>query len=143
MHMTANTDAKPIDPSLFTWPTASPQLRGSECGACGWREFPFTGSCGRCGENSATEYLLPRRGRVWSFTTQEFELKPPFIGDPDMRFSLGYVDFDGLAVEGHFTVLPADVRALAPIGTLMEVVVVPFTDQTVTYAFAPVSEEDQ
>lgn len=140
--MTAITDPRPVDPTLFTWPSETPQLRGSVCGDCSWREFPFTGSCGRCGSESASEYLLPRRGTVWSFTTQEFELKLPYSGEAGRLFSLGYVDFDGLAVEGHFTVDPSEARTLAPIGTEMEVVVVPFTDDTVTYAFKPAGEED-
>jgi uncharacterized OB-fold protein len=140
--MTASADLRPVDSSLFTWPSDTPQLRGSQCDECGWREFPFTGTCGRCGLDSASEYLLPRRGKVWSFTTQEFELKPPYVGEPGRLFSLGYVDFDGLAVEGHFTTSPGDVRTEAAIGTEMEVVVVPFIDGTVTYAFQPVSEEN-
>lgn len=140
--MTVDPDLGPIDPTLFTWPSDAPRLRGSECGDCLWREFPFTGACGNCGSDAVSAYLLPSRGRVWSFTTQEFELKKPFIGAAEARFSLGYVDLDGLAVEGHFTVPPSEVRTRAPIGTEMELVVVPFAEGTVTYAFKPVNEDD-
>ena len=92
------------------------------------------------------ELLLPRRGTLWTFTTQQFIPKsPPYaiVETPEtfQPYGVGYVEFDGLVkVEGRLT--EPDVAKLE-IGMEMEVVVVPFrTDddgnQVTTFAFQPV-----
>ena len=39
---------KAIAPDISTWPDESPQLIGSECGACGATVFPRQSRCPRC-----------------------------------------------------------------------------------------------
>jgi uncharacterized OB-fold protein len=80
--------------------------------------------------------LLPRRGTLWTWTTQGFEPKPPYVADEgDFRpYGVGYVEFAGyLRVEGRLT--EADPERLA-IGMPMEVVALERL-RGVTYAFAP------
>jgi len=81
--------------------------------------------------------LLPPRGTLWTWTTQGFEPKPPFIPDGDGEFepyAVGYVEFPGyLRVEGRLTEAEPD---RLRIGMPMRVVAVP-RGEGVGYAFAP------
>jgi uncharacterized OB-fold protein len=89
------------------------------------------------------EHLLPRRGRLWAWTTQEFPPpSPPYTGptgDAFVPFGVGYVELPGeVKVETRFT----EADSLR-IGMEMELVLVPFrTDgdgnEVVTFAFRPV-----
>jgi uncharacterized OB-fold protein len=82
--------------------------------------------------------LLPRRGTLWTWTTQGFEPGvPPYVPDPGVfePFAIGYVEFPGLLrVEGRLTE-PSPERLR--IGMAMEVVALERA-HGVTYAFAPV-----
>jgi len=128
---------------VFTWPSDDPQLIGSRCSACGIVTFPVQDSCPRCASIEMKEHRLPRRGRLWAWTTQEFAPpSPPYAGptgDAFVPFGVGYVELAGeVKVETRLT------RADAlRIGMEMELVVVPFrTDddgnEVVTFAFRPV-----
>ncbi len=71
----------PIAEGVFTWPSESPQLIGSRCTACGIVTFPTQDSCPRCASTEMEEHLLPRTGRLWAWTTQEFPPpSPPYTG---------------------------------------------------------------
>jgi uncharacterized OB-fold protein len=84
------------------------------------------------------------RGTLWTFTIQNFIPKsPPYARvETDETFEpygVGYVEFEGQArVEGRLT--EADPTRLR-IGMEMETVVIPLTDDVVTYAFRPVDHE--
>ena len=129
-------------PDVFTWPSDEPQLIGGRCAACASVTFPTPVSCARCGSTDVEQHLLPRRGTLWTFTTQEFLPKEPYASGETMEtfkpYGVGLVQLgDEVRVEGRLTT--ADVNALR-IGMEMEVVVVPFRDDVVTYAFRPVEE---
>jgi uncharacterized protein len=127
-------------PDVFTWPSDEPQLIGGRCTDCGSVTFPVFPSCARCGSVGVEQHLLPRRGTLWTFTTQEFLPKEPYASGETVEtftpYGVGIVQLgDEVRVEGRLTT--ADVAELR-IGMDMEVVVVPFTDGVVTYAFKPV-----
>jgi uncharacterized OB-fold protein len=137
----------PIADGLFTWPAEEPRLIGGRCAACGTTTFPHQDGCPRCGAPGLEEQLLPRRGRLWAWTTQEFPPPtPPYAGShgPDFEpFGVGYVELPGaLRVEARLTEhRPERLR----VGMEMELVIVPFgTDEEgterVTFAFQPVEE---
>jgi uncharacterized OB-fold protein len=135
----------PVAEGIFTWPSEDPQLIGSRCTACGIVTFPQQDSCPRCASPEMAEHLLPRRGRLWAWTTQDFPPpSPPYAGptgDAFVPFGVGYVELpDEVKVETRLT--EADPEALAQ-GMEMELVLVPFrTDddgnEVVTFAFRPV-----
>ena len=83
-----------------------------------------------------TRELLPQRGTLWTWTTQGFEPKPPFVRDGEFEpYAVGYVEFPGLLrVEGRLT--ESD-PTLLRIGMDVEVVALE-RPNGVTYAFAPV-----
>jgi uncharacterized OB-fold protein len=91
------------------------------------------------------EHLLPRRGRLWAWTTQGFPPpSPPYAGptgDAFVPFGIGYVELGGeVKVETRLT--ESDAGALR-IGMDMELVLVPFRtaddgSEVVTFAFRPV-----
>lgn len=135
----------PVAEGVFTWPTDDPQLIGSQCSSCTMVTFPTQDSCPRCASTSMAEHLLPRRGRLWAWTTQGFPPpSPPYsgpTGEAFVPYGVGYVELaDEVKVEARLT--EADAEALK-IGMDMELVLVPFTsdddgNEVVTFAFRPV-----
>jgi uncharacterized OB-fold protein len=136
----------PVADGVFTWPSDEPQLIGSRCGSCGMTTFPAQDSCARCASTDMQEHLLPRRGVLWAWTTQDFPPpSPPYggpTGDAFEPYGIGYVQLDDdVRVESRLTV--ADPDSLG-IGMEMELVILPFrTDddgnEVVTFAFRPVA----
>jgi uncharacterized OB-fold protein len=132
----------PVAAGVFTWPSEAPQLIGSRCAACGIVTFPAQDACPRCASTGMAEHRLPRRGRLWAWTTQEFPPPaPPYAGpsgDAFAAYGVGYVELaDEVRVEARLTATEG-LRA----GMEMELVLVPFrTDdhgnEVVTFAFRP------
>jgi uncharacterized protein len=134
----------PVAEGIFTGPSDVPRLIGSRCGECGIVTFPAQDSCPRCASADMNEEELPRRGRLWAWTTQHFPPPPPYAGPTGadfVPFGVGYVELEGVVkVETRLT--ESDPDALQQ-GMEMELVLVPFrTDddgnEVVTYAFRPV-----
>ena len=133
----------PMADGVFTWPPDDPRLIGSRCAACGIVTFPAQESCPRCAATGMTEHLLPRRGRLWAWTTQEFPPpSPPYAGptgDAFEPFAVGYVELAGeVKVETRLT----ETNGLR-IGMEMDLVLVPYRaddagNEVVTFAFRPV-----
>src|SRR5690606_24575843 len=65
-------------PDVFTWPADQPQLIGGRCAACAAVAFPLPSSCARCGSTEVERHLLPRRGTLYTWTTQDFLPKEPY-----------------------------------------------------------------
>jgi uncharacterized OB-fold protein len=136
----------PVAEGIFTWPSDEPQLIGSRCASCAIVTFPAQGSCPRCAATEMAQELLPRRGRLWAWTTQHFPPpSPPYAGPAGadfVPFGVGYVELPGhVKVEARLT--ESDPHQLRP-GMEMELVVVPFRreedgSQVVTFAFRPVA----
>ena len=134
-------------PDVFTWPTDEPQLIGGRCAPCGAVTFPRQPSCARCGKPEMKEHLLPTRGTLWTWTTQEFLPKEPYASGETVEtfkpFGVGLVQLDDeVRVEGRLT--EADPGKLR-IGMEVELVVVPFRvkedgTEVMVYAFAPVAD---
>jgi uncharacterized OB-fold protein len=144
--MRSSMTRTPIADRLFTWPSDEPQLIGSRCGDCGVVTFPAQSSCPKCTLQSVTDVLLPRRGTLWTFTTQEFLPKnPPYAGTESAEdftpYGVGYVELpDHVMVEARLTESSAD---RLRIGMEMELVIEPFLvndsgDEVMTFAFRPV-----
>ncbi len=129
-----------VDESLFVPDAAQVTLRGGECGTCGTTTFPCQESCPRCGSMQMAAVALPRSGRLWSFTVQNFEPKPPYRGVvPFEPYGVGYVDLGPVIVETRLT--ESDASKLA-IGAPVDLALIPAFDddgtQVLTFAFAGV-----
>lgn len=134
----------PIAEGIFTLGD-DPQLIGGKCADCGLVTFPRQGSCARCASEAVGEHRLPRRGRLWAWTTQDFPPpSPPYTGASGADFvpyGVGFVELPGeVKVESRLTV--GDPEVLKTV-TDVELTLVPFrTDddgnEVVTFAFAPV-----
>jgi uncharacterized OB-fold protein len=117
-----------------------PRLVAARCVDCGALAFPPRPSCPACG-GAVERVPLPRRGTLWTWTTQGFEPpSPPYVRDGEGEFApyaVGYVELPGaLRVEGRLTeASPGRLR----IGMAMEVVAVERAGGR-TFAFAPVEE---
>jgi uncharacterized OB-fold protein len=134
----------PFASDVFTWPSDAPQLIGSRCRLCGAVTFPQQSSCPRCGSTAMEQRLLPRRGRLWSWTTQGFLPKEPYAGGETMEtfqpFGVGLLELgDDVRVEARLT--ESDPEVLE-IGMEVELVTIPFreddAERVVTFAFQPV-----
>jgi uncharacterized OB-fold protein len=132
-------------PEVFTWPSDDPRLIGARCPQCSAVVFPFQTSCPRCGTVGMERRLLPRRGTLWTWTTQEFLPKEPYASGETIEtfkpYGVGLVQLgDEVRVEGRLT--ESDPAKLA-FDMAVELVIVPFRrdedgTEVVTYAFAPV-----
>lgn len=136
---------EPIAADLFTWPDGDPALIGGQCGECGKFTFPLRGGCPFCGATAVTRQLLGTRGTLWTWTSQGFIPKPPFVGqlaDPDnfQPWFVGLIEIPGqLRVESLLVDCSQDTLEF---GLPMRLVVVPFRvtgdgTEVVTFAFAP------
>jgi uncharacterized protein len=133
----------PFAPDVFTWPSDEPRLIGSRCERCEAVTFPEEPSCPRCGALAMERHLLPRRGRLVTWTIQGFLPKEPYAGRETAEtfkpFGVGLVELGReVRVEGRLTEAdPTRLRFDAEV----ELVVVPFrTDgdtEVVTFAFRP------
>jgi uncharacterized OB-fold protein len=131
-------------PDVFTWPADEPQLISSKCPQCAAVTFPQQSTCPRCGSREMARHLLPRRGTLWTFTTQEFLPKEPYASGETVEtfapYGVGMVQLgDEVRVESRLTEADPDVLR---IGMEVELVVVPFRvdddgTEIMTYAFRP------
>lgn len=132
-------DTRLVDETLFD-DADGQALRGSVCEHCGTTTFPAQQGCPRCGASAMVATALPTTGRLWSFTVQCFEPKPPYRGLGDfVPYGVGYVDLGPVVVEARLTV--SDPDALS-IGHPMRLTTIPaFADEdgtvVLTFAFAP------
>lgn len=136
-------------PDVFTWPSDDPYLIGGRCAECGSVTFPRPTSCARCGTLAVEPLELPRRGTLWTFTTQEFLPKDPYEGGETQEtfrpYGVGIVQLgDVVRVESRLT--EADPAKLH-IGMEMELTIIPFrTDddgtEVMTFAFAPTENSE-
>ena len=93
------------------------------------------------------QHLLPRRGTLWTWTTQEFLPKEPYAGGETVEtfrpYGVGMVQLgDEVRVEGRLT--ESDPSKLE-IGMEVELAVVPFRTEpdgtdVMVYAFTPAGE---
>lgn len=135
----------PVAAGLFSWPD-EPRLLGGSCASCGTTIFPSQPSCPRCTGTDVATVPLARTGRLWSWTVQAFEPKPPYRADvPFEPYGVGYVELatlDGTSsvlVESRLT--EADPERLE-IGAEVTLTFIPvYRDAAgralVTFAFAP------
>lgn len=111
-----------------------PSLVGGRCEACGAHSFPLRERCPACG-GALARTLLPRRGTLWTWTTQGFEPKAPYLSDGGefKPYAVGYVELAGLLrVEGRL------VCAEPRIGMQLEVMAIEHGGR-LTYAFGDVT----
>jgi uncharacterized OB-fold protein len=117
-------------------PTATvdgrPHLVGGRCGECDTHVFPAQRGCPRCG-GTMTEVTLPATGRVWSWTVQRTQPKPPYRGPDEFEpFAVGYVDLGPVVVETRLAGRPVESWR---IGDEVQLVVPPASDNGGAPAF--------
>jgi uncharacterized OB-fold protein len=133
-----------LAPEVSNWPDEDPQLIGIQCGDCGATAFPRQTHCPRCSGANVSDLLLPRRGKLVTWTTQGFLPHPGYAGGQTAEtfepFAMGLVQLDDvIKVEGRLT--ESDPAKLA-IGMEVELNFIPlFVDEdgsaVMMYAFSP------
>jgi uncharacterized OB-fold protein len=110
------------------------RLVAGRCLSCSRLSFPLRDHCPSC-NGALDRELLPGEGTLWTWTTQGFEPKPPYVPDGEFEpYGVGYVEFPGLLrVEGRLTEAAPERLRID-----MRVRVVPVERAgRLTYAFAP------
>lgn len=78
---------------------------------------------------------LSRRGKLWSWTRQDFEPKEPYVGlKPFRPYLIGYVELPEVIVET--LIVGAELSDLK-LGMTMELSIVPFDNTRAIFAFRP------
>lgn len=129
------TSLAPIAQGLWT-DEPEPRLIGGKLPS-GEIVFPMpTGEAGR----DVEPYPLSRKGRLWSWTSQDFRPKSPYEGPGEgphdfKPYLLGYVELPGEVIVESYIVDAAleDLR----LGMPMEFTLTPFDATRVTFAFRP------
>jgi uncharacterized protein len=126
-----NTALSPIAEGLWT-AEAEPRLIGGRLPS-GKIVFPFPdGDAAK----DVEPYALSRRGKLWSWTSQDFQPKAPYDGpEPFVPFLLGYVELPGEVIV-ETRIVDAKLADLK-LGMAMEFVIAPFDDARSTFAFRP------
>lgn len=125
---TAEKKKVPIVEGLFTWPSDDPRLIGSRCKKCGTVTFPKAVYCPNpdCEKSaeSMEEFLLSKRGKLWSWTVQRYPPPTPFKMEPFKPYAIGIVDLpEGICVLGILTTtenLKMDMEVELTVGKLYE-----------------------
>ena len=129
----------PIDPELWS-DDPEPHLLGGKT-ASGDIVFPMPMG------DAASEiepYKLSHRGTLWSWTSQDFRPKEPYVGPGEgphdfEPYLIGYVELPGeVIVESR--IVDAALSDLS-LGMPMEFCIVPFNDDHTTFAFRPQSSK--
>ncbi|HZR14563.1 MAG TPA: OB-fold domain-containing protein [Acidimicrobiia bacterium] len=126
---------KPQVPEVEGWfgeDALGPHLIGTRCRACGSYFFPketFACRNPRCGSSDLDDVPLSRRGKVWSFTTNEYAPPPPYPArEPFEPYTVVAVELpeERMIVLGHLArgARPSELH----VGDQVEVVVEPFYD---------------
>jgi uncharacterized protein len=122
---------EPIAPDLFALDGDEPALLGGRDRRTGRVVFPLPADRDRF-----EPMVLPREGRIWSWTVQRFRPKsPPYTGPEDFTpYAIAYVELPGaVIVEARLTGFdPATLK----VGLPCRLVVEPFAGKA-SYAFAP------
>lgn len=143
------SEPRPVADDLYDQSAERPRLVGGACQECGAMNFPLAHGCSRCGSEAMQRALLPADGTLWTWTSQEFLPKAPYLGadDPEsfQPWLVGLVDLGGvIRVEGR--VVGATVETLR-FDQAMTTVVVPFAkdgdgNDVLTFAFTPRAQEE-
>jgi uncharacterized OB-fold protein len=121
---------EPLAPELFA--SLDPLvLAGSRCAACATVQFPPARQCAHCAADGPEPIPLPTSGRIWTWTVQRYEPKPPYVAPPGgfTPFALGYVDLGEVMVESLLVGEPV-------IGAEVRLVRAPAAGGAFTFAFA-------
>lgn len=126
---------QPIDPELWTH-DGEPQLISGKLPS-GKVVFPMpTGDAAK----DVERHPLPGKGRLWSWTTQDFRPKEPYEGSGEgphdfQPYLLGYIEIPGeVIVQSYIVDTTLDQLKL---NMPMEFCIVPFNETHSTYAFRP------
>jgi len=121
----------PIAPNVWSDGSDSPQLLGGR-DSSGKVIFPIPDT--EAGKNMEV-VKLSRTGKLWSYTRQDFQPKPPYDGPKQFTpFLLGYIVLDEVIVESHIVDTTLEELSL---DMEMELVIVPFDANRSIFAFKP------
>ena len=103
----------PIHPNLFTWPAENPVLLGGRCPHCNEVSFPAQSSCRNCSQDDSEVIELGDRGKLWTWTIQNFLPKPPYVTRETpqnfMPYGVGYIEMPvGVRVESRLLISDPD-----------------------------------
>lgn len=132
-------------PNLVDWSTGEARLMSAKCHSCGTYFFPKEHYQHRpgCVREKIEDVLLPKKGKLASYTIQYYPCPPPFKTEKKITpYGIGLVEFtdENLQVAGIIT--DTDLKSLK-VGMEMETTTLPMytneeKQEVVTWAFRAV-----
>ena len=141
-----NQAVEPVLEGWFTLDEAEPHLLGSQCDSCISYYFPKIRGEAKFCRNPAcqgeifADVELSRTGKLWSFTSAEYQPPLPFVAkDPHEPYAIAAVELDkekmivlGSVIDG---ILPAELE----VGMDMELTLEELADGKTTWKWRPVT----
>jgi uncharacterized protein len=132
-------------PNLIDWSTGEARLMSTKCSSCGTYFFPKEHHQHRpgCSREGVEDVLLPKKGRLASYTIQYYPCPPPFKTDKKITpYGIGLVEFESERIQVVGIITETDLKSLA-LGMEMETTTLSmFTNEekqeVVTWAFRAV-----
>lgn len=132
-------------PNLVDWSTGEVRLMSARCNTFGTCFFPKEHYQHRpgCSREDVEDILLPRNGRLASYTVQHYPCPPPFKTEKKITpYGIGLVEFEDEKIQVAGIITDTDLTSLR-LGMEMETTTLPMytneeKQEVVTWAFRAV-----
>jgi uncharacterized protein len=132
-------------PNLVDWSTGEVRLMSAKCNSCGTYFFPKEHYQHRpgCTREKIEDVLLPRKGKLASYTIQYYPCPPPFKTEKKITpYGIGLVEFTAENIQVAGIITDTDLKSLKT-GMEMETTTLPMytneeKQEVVTWAFRAV-----
>jgi uncharacterized OB-fold protein len=132
-------------PNLVDWSTGEVRLMSKKCETCGTYFFPKEHYQHRpgCSRENVKDVLLPKKGKLASYTVQYYPCPPPFKTEKNITpYGVGLVEFENEKIQVAGIITETDLKTLK-LGMEMETTTLTmFTNEekqeVVTWAFRAV-----
>ncbi len=132
-------------PNLVDWSTGEARLMSRKCDSCGTYFFPREHYQHRpgCSREGVKDVLLPKKGKLASYTIQYYACPPPFKTEKNITpYGIGLVEFENEKIQVAGIITETDLKSLK-LGTEMETTILSMfaneeKQEVVTWAFRAV-----
>lgn len=132
-------------PNLVDWSTGEVRLMSAKCNSCGTYFFPKEHYQHRpgCSREGVVDVLLPKKGKLASYTIQHYPCPPPFKTEQKITpYGIALVEFEAEKIQVAGIVTETDLKSLK-LGMEMETTTLTMflndeKQEVVTWAFRAV-----
>ena len=102
-------------PNLVDWSTGEVRLMSAKCDSCGTYFFPKEHYQHRpgCSRKGVADVLLPKKGKLASYTIQHYPCPPPFKTEKNITpYGIGLVEFENEKIQVAGIITDTDLKSL-------------------------------